>query len=56
MMNNKEIYDTQIFQELLDLIEQAPDYGTISLQIFYHDGIINRIKTTKEESIQFNQS
>ena len=54
MAHNKEIIDSQIFLKLVKLIEEAPDFGVISIQIFFHDGEINRIKTSKEVSIQLH--
>jgi len=56
MTHNDVEKNVELTNMLNHLIKEAPKYGSISIQIVFHDGRINRLKTSKEESVQLNKT
>ena len=50
MSENLEDKITYIFSKLKELIENAPSFGSVSIQIIFHSGKISRLVTGAEES------
>jgi hypothetical protein len=40
----------EILSELVALLRTHPEYGSVGIQIFYHQGHIDRITTAREVS------
>ena len=41
-----------ILQKLIKILEAAPDYGSVGLEIHLHNGRVVRISTSSSESVK----
>jgi len=54
MAYNEDDKETNAILKLRKLIKEAPMYGTVSIQIVFYNGEIDRFVITREESLKAN--